>query len=179
MVAMDVANDQMWEVDRHIDSLLTILQKEEHLYRELFSLLLKEQEILSRPTYETLMKNNAEKETLALKARMLEEIRMGLVKKIADGLGIAVSEINLTCLSRYVMGEKKKELARLRTEFTHLIQAINEINEKNKVLISYSLTYVQNSFHFITNLLAAGKEYRETGRLKTSGISGKFVNRRE
>ena len=129
------------------------------------------------PSLDLLYYSNTKKDTCILKARMLEEARSNIVKKIARFLGREEKEINFTILSSYGNKSRTAEFESQRKILFPLIQAINEANEKNKGLLDFSLSYVRSSMDFVNNLLSAGADYGSMGQLKSGSLHGRVVNR--
>ena len=160
-----------------LDSLLSVIKKEVEVYKELQFIITKEFDVLMQPTLDLLSYSNTKKDTCILKARMLEEVRSNIVKKIARFLGREEKEINFTVLSSYGDKSRTAELDTQRKILFPLIQGINEANEKNKGLLDFSLSYVRSSMDFVNNLLSTGADYGGMGRLKSGGLHGRVINR--
>ncbi len=165
------------DFDELLDALLSMLRKEVDVYEELQIIVAEESAVLMRPSSVCLLDSNAKKETCILKAKMLEEVRANIVKKIAKLLDREEKEINFTLLSSYADERRKRELDARRKMLFPLVQSINEANEKNKGLVDYSLSYIRSSMNFINNLLSSGIGYAHTGRLKIGNTNGRILNR--
>ena len=159
------------------DSLLSVLRKEIEVYKELHNFFLAEREILVKSSIAELYESNSKKETCILKAKMLEEVRTKIVEKIIKLLHLDERNINLSILLSYGNDSQKKELTECRSTLRSLLMNVNELNEKNKVLLDSSLFYVQKSIDFIGQLMSPGLTYLNTGILKTNNMNGKIVYR--
>lgn len=160
-----------------IDSLLSVLTKEVEVYEELRSTIHEERGVIGRPSLDLLSENNNKKETCILKARMLEEVRANIVKKIARRLDREEKDINISLLTSYTEKDQTKALKSRQKSLLPLIQSIKEANEMNQGLLDYSLSYVRNSMNFINNLLSTGAGYAHTGKLKANNTNGRILNR--
>ena len=158
-----------------LDSLLAVLRKDVEVYRELQGHINEKRSVLTRPSLELLTESNSKTETCALKAKMLEEVRANIVKKIAKCLERQEKDITLTFLSAYVDGQRRAELREQQRVLNSLIGSINEINNKNKVLLDYSLSYVKSTMHFIDHLFSTGADYVNTGKLKAGDRHGRIL----
>ena len=161
-----------------MDSLLAVLRKDMAVYRELQANLNEKREVLIRPSLEQLTESNSKTEACVFKAKRLEEVRTDIVKKIAGSLDRQEKDITLTFLSSYVDGRRNTELRAQQSALRSIITSINEINEKNKVLLEYSLSYVSNTMNFINNLLSTGANYLKTGKLLRSNWNGRMLYRK-
>jgi hypothetical protein len=160
-----------------IDSLLSVLTKEVEIYEELRTTIQEERGLLRRPSLALLSSSNNKKETCILKARMLEEVRANIVKKIAKNLDRNENDINISILSLYTEERQTNALKARQKSLLPLMQSIKEANEINQGLLDYSLSYVRNSMIFINNLLSIGSGYAHTGKLKASNTNGRILNR--
>jgi len=165
------------ELQSIYDSMISLLQKEIEVYREMCALFVCEREILVRSDTEELYENNSRKETCILKAKMLNEVRVKLVEKIADVFGMDEREITVSMLISHGNSRQKKELMECRSMLHALVQNAHELNEKNKVLLDSSISYVQKSIGFINQLLSPPSTYLNNGELRTNSMHGKIVCR--
>jgi flagellar biosynthesis/type III secretory pathway chaperone len=173
--AVNVKKDIGFE--SHIDSLLSLLTKEVEVYDELQTIIQEERGLLRRPSLELLSSSNKKKETCILKARMLEEVRANIVKKIARSLDRNENEMNISILSLYTEERQTNALKARQKSLLSLMQSIKESNEMNQGLLDYSLSYVKNSMNFISNLLSIGAGYAYTGKLNARNTNGRILNR--
>jgi len=157
-------------------SLIEVLGKELAVYQELKNTIICEKKILIKPTLDELNHINAIKENIILKARMLEEARANILKKIARNLDIKTNGIKLTQLAGFAGPEQRKEIERIRDDLALLSQDINILNEKNKKLLDTSLTCVKSSLEFISAIMSQGAVYMESGKIKTMQNNGKFLH---
>jgi flagellar biosynthesis/type III secretory pathway chaperone len=156
-------------------SLIDILRKESAVYQELKNTIIYEQQILKKPVLDELNHNNAVKENIVLKARMLEEARTSLLKKIARSLDINTKGIKLSQLAGYAGVDQRRELEELKEDLAMVAREINLINEANKNLLDTSLMCVQSSLDFIVSAMSQGSVYVESGQIKTMQNNGKFL----
>lgn len=158
-----------------LDSLLAVLRQDVEVYGELQANINEKRDVLRRPSLELLTESNGKMETCVLKAKMLEEARTNIVKKIAKSLGRQEKDITMTFLASYVKGQRKTELKAQQMALSSLMGSISEINEKNKALLDYSVSYVKSTMDFVNNLLSTGADYVSTGQLKTGARNGRIL----
>lgn len=159
------------------DSLLSVLGKEIEVYRELHASIVQERKVLARPSVDELYESNSRKETCILKARMLDEVRMNIVKKIVKLHDIEEENVSLSTLFPYAGDDHRGKLKECQSALRSLMTNINGLNEENKNLLNTSLFYVRNSIDFINNLMFPGSAYMNTGQMKTCKTNGKILSR--
>jgi hypothetical protein len=176
MTVLDLIQEECIEMDsdfeRLIDSLLSVLTKEIVVYEELQTIVHEERRTLKRPSLELISDSNNKKETCILKARMLEEVRANIVRKLAKHLGIEEKDLNISLLASYVSERQKTALKAQQKILMTLIGAIKETNKMNRDLVDYSLSYVKNSVNFINQIMCTGADYVNTGKLKARNRNG-------
>lgn len=162
-------------MDALYDSLIDILRREIEVYREIIEIIQEERRILLKPSLGGLDESNARKETWVLKARLLEEVRMNLVERIAAGLGVPVEEANLSVLAS-AGGEDKGEMLReCQSVLKALFQGLRDLNERNAALIDTSLQFLRDTAGFLNELLSPRTGYSGTGELKAVNRNGKIL----
>ncbi len=176
MITMELNQEQSVNNDsdfeKLVDSLLSVLAKEIEVYEELQAITREERGTLTRPSLELVAESNSKKETCILKARMLEEARANVVRKIAKHLGREEKEINISLLASQAGERQRAALKNRQKILMTLIGAIKETNKMNRDLLDYSLSYVRNSVNFINQIMSTGADYMNTGKLKTSNRNG-------
>jgi len=159
-----------------IDSLVGLLKREILVYRELQSAITHEKVILLKPSLERLLESNGKKETVILKAKMLEEGRLKLVRKIAKMLDLGENEVNLTMLCSYADPHQQTDLQECQSTLNKLLTDSREMNQNNKELLNYSLHFLQGSVDFIHSILSSPSAcYMPTGKIRPTGRNGKLV----
>lgn len=169
--------DLEYTIEGMLDSLIAILRKEVSVYGELLQLSDDAATVLKKAALQLITENNSKMETCILKARMLEDARRKIIKKIAAVIDREEQDINVTILLNHVQGERKAELLELQSTLSQLILAIQGTNDRAKDLLDYSLHYVRGTMNFITGIISTGSDYAKTGKLRTQGINGKLVCR--
>jgi flagellar biosynthesis/type III secretory pathway chaperone len=158
-------------------SLIEILKKELAVYQELKSTIICEKKIITKPTLHELNHNNALKENIILKARMLEEARINILKKIARNLDISTKNIKLTQLAGYAGPEQGKEIEEIRDDLVLISQEINALNAANKDLLDASMGNIKSSLDFISAIMSSGSVYMECGKIKSMHEKGTYLHK--
>jgi len=120
------------EISPLLDSLISLLKREINVYRELKASISQEKVILLKPSLESLLESNSKKETVVLKAKMLEEGRLKLVRKIAKMLDCEENEINLTVLCSHADHNQECDLRECQNVLSGLLIESRTMNQKIK-----------------------------------------------
>jgi len=159
-----------------IDSLIGLLKREIVVYRELQATIAQEKIILLKPSLERLLESNSKKETVILKAKMLEEGRLKLVKKIANMLDLDENDVNLTVLCSHADPDQQTDLRECQSTLNRLLTDSRKMNQSNKDLLDYSLHFLQGSIDFIHSLLSSASAcYMPSGKIRPTARNGKLV----
>jgi len=161
------------------EALADVLRKETVLYRELYELCEHERDVLVNFSTPELLENNSRKETIILKARLLDESRAKLVARIAEALGIEADGIDLTTLAGYAGRRHGAVLRELQAVLREILVRLDERNERNKVLVSSSIQHVQKSIEFISRLVTPPSCYGTDGEMRSTDATGRIVCRKE
>lgn len=155
------------------DSLKRVLQSQLAGYKVLVDLLRRERAALAAFDRQAVEDLSKEKDTLALKLRLLEEERLRLMNKLArethkadqvlQGISPTMSRDPMTLLQvAEITGDE--EFRQLRSSFKSLIQVVGELNEFNIVLIERSLQYIRLNTAFF-------QAHGITGKSPATGVS--------
>ncbi len=158
-------------------SLIDILRKELMVYQELRSTIIYEKKILNKPVLEELNRNNALKENIILKARMLGEARTTVLKKIARNLDLDTKDIKLTQLAGYAGSEQRKEIEEIRDNLSIISREVNALNAANKDLLDASLGNIKSSLDFINSIISSETVYLESGKMKSGQRNGTYLHK--
>ena len=161
--------------EANFNALVEVLKKELAIYHELKGFIIDEKKILIRPSFDELNECNARKENIILKARMLEEARKNIIKKIARSLELKADEIKLATVAGYAAIEQRKKIEENRKKIVLISGEIISLNEKNKYLVGSTLNNVKGSLDFISSLMSQGPVYLESGKIKSFQGNGKFL----
>ena len=161
--------------ETNFNALIEVLKKELAIYQELKCFIIDEKKVLIRPSFDELNESNARKENIILKARMLEEARTNILKKIARNLEIKADEIKLATLADYAAIEQRQKIEENRKKIVLISGEIRSLNEKNKDLVGSTLNSVKGSLDFISSLMSQGPVYLESGKIKSFQSNGKFL----
>jgi flagellar biosynthesis/type III secretory pathway chaperone len=159
------------------NSLVSSLEKECAIYRELRSALLTEGRVLVKGSTDELFRSIAGKEALATEAETLEEGRMEVVGRIAQLLGMNERDVTLTKLSQAVDESTRNRLQMCQRELTPLIADVKTLNTKNRSLLDSSLILVRDLMNFINTAASSGLGYAGTGQARNVTAGGRLIHR--
>ncbi len=131
----DVSGER--QIQPLIESLLSALKTEIDLQKELQCSLEEERRVLKRPDSNQLLQSNAKKETILLKAMMLDEVIADIVKKISQTVNIREQHITLSDLSAYATPPLQAELQNCRKLLASLVMNNRELNLEQPGLARY------------------------------------------
>jgi hypothetical protein len=159
----------------HFDALLSSMKLETQVYQELLILISRERKILLNPTVEKIQECNARKETLILKARMLEEGRMNVARKIGQLLDLDPQDLNISGLLPHMDEVRGAEMKACQTTLRVLLRQIGEGNRSTSSLVEASLRSISGSISFLQDLMFGGPTYAGTGGIKPQRGNGKLL----
>jgi hypothetical protein len=163
------------DLDNLFDSLINLLQREIEVYRDILDSVVEEKKILLQPSLDKIYESNARKETLMLKAKLLEEVRSGIVRKIAVALGKPEQDIKLSGLALATDENRGRLIQESRRVLSPILKEIQERNEGNKLLLDSSLVFVKSSIQFINDLVSPCLGYMETGEMNSYRRNGRLL----
>lgn len=158
-------------------SLIDVLRRELTIYQELKDYLITEKKMLMKSaSLIQINKNNAVKENIILKSRILEEVRTNILKKIARNLDIDDDAIKLMSLANYALIENKQIIEKLKNDLLNIAGDINKMNDENKYILDASLNNVKGSLCFISSLLNRSGVYLDSGKINEIRKNGRLLH---
>jgi flagellar biosynthesis/type III secretory pathway chaperone len=157
--------------------LLTLLRDMVRHYHRLLELSQREQETLTAASLPALLEMTTQKETTILELSVMEEGRQLLLRKLAEQLDMPAAELTLRQLSQMAPEPFADGFQCCRTDLLGLVQAVSQVNAKNAVLLSSSLSSVRTSLSLISRLLEPAPIYGNNGHLDTTGAGGKVLHK--
>jgi len=121
------------------EALAKILNEQVNGYRELLELLQRERQDLIDVNAGAIEELYKGKDVLILRLRLLEEERIRLMKDVGS---------NTMTLKALAEKTGNSAFLELRSKLTSLVQAIEELNSFNRILIDRSLGYLKTNAHF-------------------------------
>lgn len=157
-------------------SLIDVLRKELAIYRELKDFLIAEKNMLMKSmSLIQINENNALKENIILKSRILEEVRTNILKKIARNLDIDDGEMKLMSLANYAVIEKRQIIEKLKNDLLSIARDISSMNNDNKYILDISINNIKGSLDFISSLVARSGVYLGNGKINEDAKNGRLL----
>lgn len=156
-------------------SLIEVLKKELVNFQDLQKAIINEKKILIKPSLDELNHVNALKENIILKARILEEVRTKILKKIARNLDIDDGAIKLMSLARYAIIEQKQTIENLKNDLLNIARDISKTNDENKYILDISINNVKGSIELISSLLDQSGVYLGNGKINEFRKNGRLL----
>jgi len=157
-------------------SLIDVLKKELVLFQELKEFLGKEKlTLMKSASLVNINENNAVKENIILKSRILEEVRTNVLKKIARNLDIDDAEAKLTSIGNYAMIEQKQVIEKLKNDLLEIARDIKIMNDENNYLLDASIINIKGSLDFISSLIDRAGAYLDNGKISVISKHGRIL----
>lgn len=157
-------------------SLMDVFTKETGIYRELKNFMIDEKQMLLKSaSLLQLNENNAVKENIILKARILEEVRASIMKRIARELDYDPDSVTITSLIDHAGDDQRRRLETLKNELTAVAREITALNEANAGLLETSMTHVRGSIDFMSSLISQSGVYSGNGKMDLIAGNGKIL----
>ena len=150
-----------------ISNLIDVLNEQTQCYHELLLLSEQKKDGIIKNDLSALQAVNASESTVIGKSQRLEKMRADLAKDIADVLNTKESDLTLGKLVEMIQGQPEYEaLFQAREDIKKVVEELKERNDRNKILLSNSMDYVDFSINVIrssmdTSLMTYDKRGQE------------------
>jgi len=173
-----VPESSIGELGILVKSLINSLQKEIHVYRQLYQVIKNEREIIRRPSIEALCVNNSKKEACFLKAQVCKGCREEITKAIEKICpGGCAGEMDLSLIPGYAESDVRQRFLDCRDRLYSLINAVKKLNDKNLHLLQGSITHTGSTLMFIQKFTSGPVNYMPSGQLPMTMPNGKILNK--
>lgn len=134
-----------------VEELMTVLQSEEEVYRNLIPISERKTEILVRGDLKALQEVTEEEQELLDQASALGHKRDTVIQNMGMVLNRPGEQLDLVTLIELLakQPEEKKRLSRLHDSLKQIMKRLIDVNEKNKNLIENSLEMIEFNMNFI------------------------------
>jgi flagellar biosynthesis/type III secretory pathway chaperone len=164
-------------LNHNSENLLSILQQEVHLYRDLLDVLQREKQCMMDLALDSIHECNNTKETLILKLKVLEEARIDLIRDISETHGIS-SPVTLARIIEVVPPAYKRSLEACRSNLVSLLNSVREVIQINAILAERSIHYTRESLTFLNRLTFTMPIYLSSGQMGENARNGKLVHKK-
>jgi len=163
------------DLDYLYNSLIIAMGQEYELYQELLKTVKEETEILKKCVLTDILNCNTKKERILLSLNMALEMRMCAFNKIVAHLHLD-KPVFMTQIIATAQNQFRKNLTDYQEKFADLTKQINTVNESNKHLITFSLSYVNNTISYINSLTSSYLNYSPSGQIKAGNLQGRLIS---
>lgn len=166
----------MFEYQQLSISLDKLLQ----LYRQLLSILQREESILVSSNLESLKESNKSKEKVVQKISDIDLEISRLSRAISKSIGISEMKPSLSLLAKQTEDlDWKAKLENYHRVFEMLIKDLTASNKKNAALIEAAQLHVQGAMDSIKETIVEPTNYENSGKVdeKNKKAAGSFINR--
>jgi flagellar biosynthesis/type III secretory pathway chaperone len=150
---------------RSTDRIKNILTEQIISYRTLLDLLQRERGSLVQLNAEEIEKISKEKDTIVLRLRLLEDER----KRLVDTLSAETRNSDPLTLQKLCEITGDQDFQSIRLQLRSLLQSIEELNAFNMILIGRSLSFINNSMHFLGSF-GVDMQQKTTGAIYSKEI---------
>ncbi len=150
--------DSIW-----IDNLIKVLDYENRLYRQLFSISESKSDIIINGEIESLQATIADEQRLAADLNKLTEAREQIVGQIGKKTGKAVKDVIVTDIISELPEEQAKKLSAVKDKLKDTISKLKAQNALNKKLLQNALDYVDFSLALLTESVPQTTQYDRKG----------------
>lgn len=145
-----------------IEELITTLEKENEIYKELIPIAEKKTRVIIKNDLEALREITKNEQDAVDRITALEGKREEVVTNIAIVLNQKADELNLKKIIQILkkQPEEQQKLSRLRDSLKASVNRLSQINAQNKVLIDESLEMIEFNMNLIQSTrMSPGNNY--------------------
>jgi flagellar biosynthesis/type III secretory pathway chaperone len=106
---------------------------------------------------------------------MASEIRLNAVKKIASSLHLN-EPVTMGQLISYAQDKTRQNLIDYKEKFAELILTVQKANNHNRALIEASLSYINNTLHYISSLTCSSPNYDRNGQIGAGNLQSRLIS---
>ncbi len=148
------------------------------LYRTLLDTVRKEKEIYLKADLKELHEINQGKETLLMKIKMVDTLRIKHAQELAVQIGADSENPRLLDIAKYLQGEAADRLRGLHAALDLLLKRLTEINKENEEYAQKALSTLNGAMTNIKETLSGKKTYEKKGQMKSGpDQAGNFVRK--
>jgi flagellar biosynthesis/type III secretory pathway chaperone len=154
--------NQVW-----IDNLMKVLEYENKLYGQLYSIAENKTGVVVKGEVENLQALVGKEQKLAAELNKLQDVREQILEQVAKAIGRDPRQLTLSELAAQLPGEQAERLGKTRDKLRETIGKLTAKNDLNQQLIQNALEYVDFSLNLLTQpapqIPQYGRKGNETG----------------
>jgi flagellar biosynthesis/type III secretory pathway chaperone len=162
-----------------LDELITVLERESDLLKELVQLLQDDQERLIKHDVAALEGSNRRKEEVVLRFQSLEGSRLGLTQQLGTSLGLTTEELRISKICAQ-LGPEGKDLENAAQKLRALVGSLQELVAVSRGFLEQSILGIRSLLALIQSLQTPDPQtYGSTGQFERSSEPEAMTVRRE
>lgn len=162
-------------MNKLLDNLTDILNEMVENYSLLLRIIQRERQFIIENSLYELYDCIKQKETIILKLRMLEDLRVSVIGRVSVFFNTKDKDITLSYLSDSTPEPYSSIFKGYRSQLLSFIQSIQEINRENKNFIELSMDTMKESFQFLNDITNPRPTYISSGVVKNQVQRGRMV----
>ncbi len=158
-------------------SLIDVLTKELSIYTELKEFLIQEiHKSTTLPSVNQINENNILKENIILKSRILEEVRINILRKIARKFDVDESTVKLMSLINHAKEDKKKIIYKIHNDILNMAKDVIILNNENKQKIDVYNNNINVLLDLLSSVIGQSKGYHNDGKIDKILNNGRLLH---
>ncbi|MBI5374812.1 MAG: flagellar export chaperone FlgN [Candidatus Schekmanbacteria bacterium] len=158
-------------------NLATVLEELVIEYGELLVSLEKLSGSLCSSSTNVFMESQKRVETIVLKIKLLEELRLKHVRTICLSLEIEEDTLSLQTLSQMVPVLSRRFLS-IRERLNEVVSKLSESIKHISKILESSIITIENTLNFIKSLCTVNPIYKKSGKIETGERSMSFITQK-
>lgn len=162
-----------------LEKLKAILEEDDVILSEMLILFAQEKDALKDFSLEAFDECKKRKETLALKAKMLDEARQGAIEKLAKAAGVESKKLTISLIEEMAGESYGGALAKLAASLRDKVEKAKLLNMENERLMKFSTESIKSTIYLLTQVTSPAPVYDSGGKVRyRAGDHGLIFARR-
>jgi len=124
------------------------------------------------------MESQKRVETIVLKIKLLEELRLKHVRAICLSLEIEEDTLSLQILSQMVPSVLSRRFLSIRERLNEVVSKLSESIKHISKILESSIITIENTLNFIKSLCTVNPIYKKSGKIETGERSMSFITQK-
>ncbi|RMF93478.1 MAG: hypothetical protein D6734_10025 [Candidatus Schekmanbacteria bacterium] len=147
-----------------------ILEEITSVYTEFFLAIQELTLSLKKSDYAKFLESQKHLETIILKIRLLEEVRIKDVKKISELTGLDEESITLSTLIETAPPPINERFYEIKKKLSEIINKVSDSTKHTKNLLESSIVTIENTINFIKSICTSNPVYQKTGKIESNNL---------
>jgi len=160
--------NQVW-----IDNLIKVLEYENKLYGQLYSIAESKTGVVVKAEIDTLQQLVGKEQKLISELNKLQDVREQIIGQVAQTIGKDPREVTISQLTVHLPEDQAEKLNRSRDKLKETVGKLTDKNDLNQQLIKNALEYVDFSLNLLTQPAPQTPQYGRKGN--ETGAKGRGI----